>query len=142
MKQNTPPKDTTQIEERVEELKNWLDMRIEAAHNASNLYRLDFNGEKVRTPQAEKAYYFQQAFEIVALRVKYLFKPEHNICWTVTKLSNKNQKAVNANKEPDEIMQQWFEDDDLHDHDECCEDCGCYHGHNPWCYQSEEYREW
>jgi len=25
------------------------------------------------------------------------------------------------------------EDPDYDDSHECCDECGCYHGHNPWC---------
>jgi len=27
---------------------------------------------------------------------------------------------------------------DSDDSDECCEECGCYHGHNSWCSESCE----
>jgi hypothetical protein len=30
------------------------------------------------------------------------------------------------------------EDPDYDDSHECCDDCGCYHGHHPWC---DEYCE-
>ena len=25
------------------------------------------------------------------------------------------------------------DDEDYDDRDECCEECGCYHGHHSWC---------
>jgi hypothetical protein len=25
------------------------------------------------------------------------------------------------------------DDEDYDDSDECCEECGCYHGHHSWC---------
>ena len=61
------------VDKRLTELQEWLDMRIESAYNASNVYRPDMGGEKVRTPEAEKAFYYQQAFEVVALRIKHIF---------------------------------------------------------------------
>ena len=33
-----------------------------------------------------------------------------------------------------------YDDDD--DSSECCDDCGCYHGHHPWCGESDEQDEW
>lgn len=29
-------------------------------------------------------------------------------------------------------------DPDEDDSHECCDDCGCYHGHHPWCNASDE----
>lgn len=28
---------------------------------------------------------------------------------------------------------EYGEDPDYDDSDECCEECGCYHGHHSWC---------
>ena len=32
--------------------------------------------------------------------------------------------------------------DDIDDSNECCDDCGCYHGHHPWCGESDEQDDW
>jgi hypothetical protein len=37
-------------------------------------------------------------------------------------------------------LEQEPEDDSLEEYskdDECCDDCGCYHGHHTWCDQSD-----
>ena len=38
----------------------------------------------------------------------------------------------------------YLDDDDWDDEDTngCCDDCGCYHGHHPWCGHSDEYDDW
>lgn len=35
-----------------------------------------------------------------------------------------------------------WDDNDIDDSNECCDDCGCYHGHHPWCDESDEQDDW
>lgn len=49
------------------------------------------------------------------------------------------KREIKAYKE-DNIISDFDDeyDPDSDDSHECCEECGCYHGHNPWCgYYSE-----
>lgn len=47
-----------------------------------------------------------------------------------------NKQNVNGSAS----IEDWYyeEDDDYEGNDECCDECGCYHGHNPWCSESDE----
>lgn len=42
----------------------------------------------------------------------------------------------------DQQVDDFFDDEEEDDSHECCEDCGCYHGHHPWCDSSEEQNDY
>jgi len=44
-----------------------------------------------------------------------------------------HRTAVETDKFGNNIHDDYEEDPDCDDSNECCEDCGCYHGHHPWC---------
>ena len=38
----------------------------------------------------------------------------------------------------EDSVDDWDDYDDEEGNDGCCDDCGCYHGHHPWCGESDE----
>jgi hypothetical protein len=39
---------------------------------------------------------------------------------------------------PEDDEDYWEEEREYSEDDGCCEECHCYHGHHPWCSESDE----